>query len=168
MVLPDEGWSRFHNPTAMPSSTLTLDSRASAFPTTFSAEVNNKLRTLSLHREEEMVLKQQPCQITGIPTAMFANLTHLRILHLGATRIQQLPHIVGKLLNLRYFNLSQSQIQALPASLCNLRNLRVLNFAWCEKLRKLPERIHNLKSLQILKLPFVQGFRGYLNPSSVL
>ncbi|URE43066.1 resistance protein [Musa troglodytarum] len=112
---------------------LLVDSRTFAFPTTLSAKENNKLRTLSLHREEEMVLKQRPCQITGIPRAMFANLIHLRILHLGATRIQQLPHTVGKLLNLRYLNLSQSQIQALPASLCNLRNLRVLNLAWCEK-----------------------------------
>ncbi|CAL9177944.1 unnamed protein product [Musa hybrid cultivar] len=133
---------------------LLVDSCTSAFPTTLSAKVNNKLRTLSLHREEEMVLKQQLCQITNIPSAMFANLVHLRILHLGATRIQQLPHTVGKLLNLRYLNISHSEIEVLPASLCNLRNLRVLNLAWCEKLRKLPKQIHNLTSLQILKLAF--------------
>ncbi|CAL9119883.1 unnamed protein product [Musa acuminata var. zebrina] len=133
---------------------LLVDSRASAFPTTLSAKVNNKLRTLSLHREEEMVLKQQPCQITGIPAAMFANLIHLRILHLGATRIQRLPHTVGKLLNLRYLNLSMSEIQVLPISFCNLGNLRVLNLSWCEKLLKLPGQIHNLRSLRIMKLAF--------------
>ncbi|CAL9119891.1 unnamed protein product [Musa acuminata var. zebrina] len=133
---------------------LLVDSRTSAFPTTLSAKVNNKLRTLSLHREEEMVLKQQPCHITDISATMFANLIHLRILHLGDTRIQQLPHTVGKLLNLRYLNLSKSEIQVLPVSLCNLRNLRVLNLAWCEKLWRLPRRIHNLRSLQIMKLAF--------------
>ncbi|CAD5184829.1 unnamed protein product [Musa acuminata subsp. malaccensis] len=133
---------------------LLVDSRTSAFPTSLSAKVNNKLRTLSLHREEEMVLKQQPCQITDIPATMFASLIHLRILHLAATRIQQLPHTVGKLLNLRYLNLSKSEIQVLPVSLCNLRNLRVLNLAWCEKLWRLPRRIHNLRSLQIMKLAF--------------
>ncbi|XP_009420920.2 disease resistance protein RGA2-like [Musa acuminata AAA Group] len=133
---------------------LLVDSRTSAFPTTLSAKVNNKLRTLSLHREEEMVLKQQPCHITDISATMFANLIHLRILHLGDTRIQRLPHTVGKLLNLRYLNLSKSEIQVLPVSLCNLRNLRVLNLAWCEKLWRLPRRIHNLRSLQIMKLAF--------------
>ncbi|XP_064941334.1 disease resistance protein RGA2-like [Musa acuminata AAA Group] len=133
---------------------LLVDSRTSAFPTSLSAKVNNKLRTLSLHREEEMVLKQQPCQITDISATMFANLIHLRILHLGDTRIQQFPHTVGKLLNLRYLNLSKSEIQVLPVSLCNLRNLRVLNLAWCEKLWRLPRRIYNLRSLQIMKLAF--------------
>ncbi|CAL9177942.1 unnamed protein product [Musa hybrid cultivar] len=133
---------------------LLVDSHVSVFPTTLSAKVNNKLRTLSLQREEEMVLKQQPCQITDISATMFVNLIHLRILHLGATRIQQLPHTIGKLLNLRYLNLSKSEIQVLPVSLCNLRNLRVLNLAWCEKLWKLPKRIHNLRSLQIMKLAF--------------
>ncbi|CAL9058091.1 unnamed protein product [Musa banksii] len=96
---------------------LLVDSRTSAFPTSSSAKVNNKLRTLSLHREEEMVLKQQPCQITDIPATMFASLIHLRILHLAATRIQQLPHTVGKLLNLRYLNLSKSEI---PGTSCIL------------------------------------------------
>ncbi|CAL9769946.1 unnamed protein product [Musa acuminata subsp. burmannicoides] len=133
---------------------LLVDSHVSVFPTTLSAKVNNKLRTLSLQREEEMVLKQQPCQITDIPATMFASLIHLRILHLAATRIQQLPHTVGKLLNLKYLNLSKSEIQVLPVSLCNLRNLRVLNLAWCEKLWRLPRRIHNLRSLHIMKLAF--------------
>ncbi|URE47064.1 resistance protein [Musa troglodytarum] len=99
---------------------LLVDSRASAFPTTLSAKVNNKLRTL----------------------------------YLRATRIQQLPHTVGKLLNLSYLNLSMSEIQVLPASLCNLRNLRVLNLTWCKKLWRLPGRIHNLRSLSIMKLAF--------------
>ncbi|CAL9119887.1 unnamed protein product [Musa acuminata var. zebrina] len=149
---------------------LLVDSCASAFPMILSAKVNNKLRTLSLHRDEEMVLKQQSCQITGVPATMFGNLIHLRILHLGATRIQQLPHTIGKLLNLRYLNLSMSEIQVLPLSLCNLRNLRVLNLAWCEKLWRLPGRIHNLKSLQIIKLAFCarlgrlpKSFTGLVN-----
>ncbi|RRT40960.1 hypothetical protein B296_00050910 [Ensete ventricosum] len=84
MLLPDEGWSRFHNAFIY---ALLVDSHASsAFPATLSAKTNKQLRTLSLHREEDMVFQQQPCQITDIPAAMFANLVHLRILHLGKMR----------------------------------------------------------------------------------
>ncbi|RWV91535.1 hypothetical protein GW17_00046175 [Ensete ventricosum] len=85
MLLPDEGWSRFHN--AFIYALLVDSSHASsAFPATLSAKTNKQLRTLSLHREEEMVFQQQPCQITDMPAAMFANLVHLRILHLGKMR----------------------------------------------------------------------------------
>ncbi|URE44323.1 resistance protein [Musa troglodytarum] len=108
---------------------LLVESQTSAFPAALSKK-ENRLRTLVLRREEEMILKQRPCGITSIPEAMFANLTHLRILYLGATSIRQLPRTIGMLQNLRLLNLSGAHVQALPASLCNLRQLQILNVAW--------------------------------------
>ena len=92
----------------------------------------NKLRGLVLqHKETDLRHKYQ---VLHIPEDMFTNLVHLRILHLRAIRLQQLPKTIGKLLILRYLNHSQSEIQVLPKSLCKLINLQVLDLSHCEKL----------------------------------
>ncbi|XP_064992429.1 disease resistance protein RGA2-like [Musa acuminata AAA Group] len=130
---------------------MLVDSNTITFPTILSDGVNN-LRDLVL-QQKEMDL-QYKYHILHIPKGIFTNLIHLRILHLRAIKVQQLPDTVDKLLILRYLNLAQSEIQALPKSLCKLRNLQILNLAHCEKLQNLPRQIHNLENLHVLKLTY--------------
>ncbi|CAL9090929.1 unnamed protein product [Musa acuminata var. zebrina] len=146
---------------------LLVDSNdASTFPTALSAGATKRLRTLILQTEEEFLKEGEKCQITEIPSAMFINLVHLRILHLSHCRIQQLPNTVGKLVSLRYLNLSYTEIQSLPKYLSNLQNLKILKLAHCEEFQKLPESIHKLKKLLILKLAYCQKLQ--MLPESII
>ncbi|CAL9090993.1 unnamed protein product [Musa acuminata var. zebrina] len=139
---------------------------AFTFPTALSAGATKRLRTLILQTEEEMAENDQKCQITEIPSAMFTNLIHLRILHLSHCRIQRLPNTIARLVSLRYLNLSYTEIQSLPKYLSNLQNLKILKLAHCEEFRKLPESIHKLRKLQILKLAYCQKLR--MLPESII
>ncbi|CAL9120468.1 unnamed protein product [Musa textilis] len=139
---------------------------ASTFPTALSTGVTKRLRTLILKTEDEMVEKVQKCRITEIPTAMFTNLVHLRILYLSHCRIQQLPNTIAKLVCLTYLNLFYTEIQALPKHLSDLQNLKILKLAHYEEFRKLPESIHKLKKLLILKLAYCQKLR--MLPESII
>ncbi|CAD5176690.1 unnamed protein product [Musa acuminata subsp. malaccensis] len=139
---------------------------AFTFPTALSTGATKRLRTLILQTEEEMAENDQKCQITEIPSAMFTNLIHLRILHLSHCRIQRLPNTIARLVSLRYLNLSYTEIQSLPKYLSNLQNLKILKLAHCEEFRKLPESIHKLRKLQILKLAYCQKLR--MLPESII
>ncbi|XP_065027525.1 disease resistance protein RGA2-like [Musa acuminata AAA Group] len=81
------------------------------------------------------------------------------VMLIGATRIQRLPHTVGKLLNLRYLNLSMSEIQLskLPGQIHNLRSLRIMKLAFCARLHRLPKSITSLVNLQELDLEGCHG-----------
>ncbi|CAL9181657.1 unnamed protein product [Musa hybrid cultivar] len=139
---------------------LLVDSNdASTFPTALSAGVTKRLRTLILQTNKELLKEGEKCQITEIPSAMFTNLIHLRILHLSHCRIQQLPNTIARLVSLRYLDLSYTEIQSLPKYLSNLQNLKILKLAHCEEFRNLPESIHKLKKLLILKLAYCKKLR---------
>ncbi|CAD5176710.1 unnamed protein product [Musa acuminata subsp. malaccensis] len=139
---------------------------ASTFPTALSAGVIKRLRTLILQTAEEFLKEGEKCQITEIPSAMFTNLIHLRILHLSHCRIQRLPNTIAKLISLRYLDLSYTEIQALPKYIFNLQNLKILKLTHCEKFQKLSKSIHKLKNLLILKLAYCQKLQ--MLPESII
>ncbi|XP_065032237.1 disease resistance protein RGA2-like [Musa acuminata AAA Group] len=145
---------------------LVGDASTLEFPTALSAGATKRLRTLIVQTKEEFLKEGEKCQITEIPSAMFINLVHLRILHLSHCRIQQLPNTVGKLVSLRYLNLSYTEIQSLPKYFSNLQNLKILKLAHCEEFQKLPEWIYKLKKLLILKLAYCQKLQ--MLPESII
>ncbi|XXG50590.1 hypothetical protein AAC387_Pa02g4572 [Persea americana] len=97
--------------------------------------------------------------IQHVPYDLFINLSRLRVLDLGGTRIPELPDSIGKLIHLRYLDLSSTRIKRLPKSTTRLYNLQTLRITGCGHIVELPDDLSNLVNLRHLHLGGT-GHRG--------
>ncbi|KAK4837001.1 hypothetical protein QYF36_002028 [Acer negundo] len=98
----------------------------------------------------------------------------LRYLDLGHGSIVSVPKKLGNLRHLRYLNLGfNGKIKKLPNSICKLQSLQTLILEGCEELQELPRNIRYLISLRWLELSTNQKFLpcngiGYLDSLRLL
>ncbi|KAL0927245.1 hypothetical protein M5K25_001409 [Dendrobium thyrsiflorum] len=128
-----------------------------------------KLRRLSVKNEEVAVEIFDSVADQGALRTLLASssnfllnderlrrLSHVRVLDISWTPIQELPDSIGNLMHLRYLNLNHTKITTIPEFIGQLTNLQFLNINSCQNLRQLPSGItllHNLRRLDIDQTP---------------
>ncbi|XWS56194.1 hypothetical protein CRYUN_Cryun09bG0065400 [Craigia yunnanensis] len=107
----------------------------------------NHLRTLFLISEGQ----------TGSSEALIAKCIsrskHLRVLDLSDSSLEQLPKSIRYLKRLRYLNINENvRIKKLPNFICNLQSLQALNLGGCKEIEELPKDIRYLINLRALMI----------------
>ncbi|XP_058740380.1 putative disease resistance protein RGA3 [Vicia villosa] len=78
---------------------------------------------------------------------------HLRFFDLSYSTYETLPWAIGKLVLLRYLSLENNKkIKRLPDSICSLQSLEILILSGCTELETLPKGLENLINLQHLEI----------------
>jgi Leucine-rich repeat (LRR) protein len=80
-------------------------------------------------------------------------LTHLKYLELGKSKLYSLPPEIGNLMNLQEINLSTNwgQSVSIPKEIGKLVNLKKIDFGWCN-IKEIPDEIGNLSNLEELNI----------------
>lgn len=89
-------------------------------------------------------------EVDHIPSYIFSELEHLKILNLSRTNISQLPNSVENLKELRFLDMSETPISFLPESICCSTNLQTLNLDNCLQLNELPKCMSKLINMRHL------------------
>uniref|UniRef100_M1CEV6 Cc-nbs-lrr resistance protein n=1 Tax=Solanum tuberosum TaxID=4113 RepID=M1CEV6_SOLTU len=103
---------------------------------------------------------------SNISDDMLLSFQFLKVLNLSGSGIEGLSAKISKLIYLRYLDLSNTEIEDLPNSICKLYNLQTFRVNNCFSLRKLPEEMENMISLEkgrrIEELGHLKNLRGEL------
>ncbi|CAI9270931.1 unnamed protein product [Lactuca saligna] len=78
----------------------------------------------------------------------FQRLKCIRILKLKGDFIEKLDDSIGGLVHLRYLDLRYTKIRVLPESIGKLYHLQTLKLQGCNRLKKFPKAMRNLRSLR--------------------
>ncbi|KAK9178246.1 hypothetical protein WN943_027436 [Citrus x changshan-huyou] len=86
----------------------------------------------------------------SILTSCISKSQFLRVIDLSETAIEVLSREIGNLKHLRYLDLSDNdKIKKLPNSICELHSLQTLSLGGCRELEELPKDIRYLVSLRM-------------------
>ena len=110
--------------------------------------------------EATTLLLQGNSPLERVPEGFLLGFPALRVLNLGETKIQRLPHSLLQQGELRALILRQcSSLEELP-SLGGLRRLQVLDCS-CTDLKELPEGMEQLSCLRVLNLSYTKQLQTF-------